>query len=71
MLICFDMSIGLLSASHEEKYHPEHMYFDIPSIPVLGSIFKDRTYDYIVVGAGTAGMTIGRYSQQFPLCQVE
>ncbi|PLW06482.1 hypothetical protein PCANC_26569 [Puccinia coronata f. sp. avenae] len=31
---------------------------DLSSIPVLGSVFNNKTYDYIVVGAGTAGMTI-------------
>jgi hypothetical protein len=56
------MRIGLLSASHEE-HHTEHQHFHIPSIPVLGSIFEDKTYDYIVVGAGTAGMTLGNNSQ--------
>jgi hypothetical protein len=59
LLICFDMRIDLISA------------LDLSSIPVLGSVFNNKTYDYIVVGAGTAGMTIGKCSQQFPRCQGE
>jgi hypothetical protein len=36
----------------------EHRRFDIPTIPMIGSLFEDKSFDYIVVGAGTAGMNI-------------
>ncbi|KNZ52178.1 hypothetical protein VP01_365g2 [Puccinia sorghi] len=52
--LCF-IRITPLSAMHEEQ-----QLFGIPTIPVLGSVFEPKTYDYIVVGAGTAGMTIGK-----------
>jgi hypothetical protein len=65
------MRIGLISALHEKKYETKNMDSDIPIIPVWGSMVKDKTYDYIVVEAGTAGMTIGKYSQQLPWSQGE
>ncbi|KAA1078616.1 hypothetical protein PGT21_021418 [Puccinia graminis f. sp. tritici] len=52
LFLCF-MGADRLSAIHEEQRH-----FEIPTIPVFGSIFEAKTYDYVIVGAGTAGMTI-------------
>jgi hypothetical protein len=58
--LIFFMGANLLSASHEE-----HRRFDIPTIPILGSATSNKNFDYIVVGAGTAGMTIGVFLDQF------
>ncbi|KAA1097239.1 hypothetical protein PGT21_028321 [Puccinia graminis f. sp. tritici] len=50
--------MALMRANPLTAAHVEHRRFDIPTIPIIGSLFEGKSFDYIIVGAGTAGMTI-------------
>ncbi|MBW0493820.1 hypothetical protein O181_033535 [Austropuccinia psidii MF-1] len=45
-------------------------FWDFPNIPILSSAFASPTYDYVIIGAGTAGMALGARLSEDPSIRV-
>ncbi|MBW0496983.1 hypothetical protein O181_036698 [Austropuccinia psidii MF-1] len=67
ILLAFAINI---EGSLLDKHDQDKCFLEIPTIPILGSVFENKIYDYIIIGAGTAGMALGARLSEDPNIRV-